>query len=187
MRKITILIAALLLAFLAACRSEPPLAVLGEVPSFRFTAQDGRQFDRAALDGNLWVADFIFTRCHGPCPLMSAKMSRLQKAVADYPDVRLVSFTIDPDHDTPKVLAEYASRYRADPARWVFLTGDKWALDSLGRDHFKVHSIDGSMVHSTRFVLLDRRSRIRGYYSSEDEGVIERLAADIRRLRREPA
>lgn len=187
MRKTPFFFAALPLMFLAACRSEAPLPVLGEVPDFQFTAQDGREFNRASLDGNLWVADFIFTNCHGPCPLMSSRMSRLQKAVAEYPDVRLVSFTIDPDRDTPEVLASYAQRYQADPKRWFFLTGDKWELDSLGRDHFKLHMIDESLSHSTRFVLLDRKSRIRGYYSSEEAGVIDRLVTDIRRLRREPA
>ncbi len=187
MRRTTFLFAALPLIFLSACRSEPPLPVLGEVPAFQFIAQDGREFHRASLDGNLWVADFIFTNCRGPCPLMSSRMRRLQSAVAEYADVRLVSFTIDPDNDTPEVLAEYARRYQADPQRWFFLTGDKWALDSLGRDHFKLHTIDENMAHSTRFVLLDRQSRIRGYYSSEEGDVIDRLVADIRRLRRERA
>lgn len=185
MPKYTLLLTALV--FLAGCRNEPPLPVLGEVPPFQFTDQDGRQFRRASLDGNLWVADFIFTNCHGPCPLMTTKMRRLQDAVAKYPDVRLVSFTIDPDNDTPAVLASYAQRYRADTARWFFLTGDKWELDNLGRDHFKLHTLDASMAHSTRFVLLDRRSRIRGYYSSEEDGMLDRLLADIRRLRQEPS
>jgi protein SCO1 len=177
----------LALAFLtlAACRTEEPLPVLGEAPGFRLLSQDGNGFERASLDGNVWVANFIFTSCQGPCPVMSNRMRRIQTAVADYPDVRLVSFTIDPETDTPPVLAEYAQRYQADPSRWFFLTGDKPVLESLGRDHFKLHTIDETLSHSTRFVLLDRQSRIRGYYSSEEAGSMDRLLADLRRLREE--
>ncbi|HWQ53815.1 MAG TPA: SCO family protein [Bryobacteraceae bacterium] len=174
-----------LVTLLAACRTQPPLPVLGEIPEFHLVAQDGRTFDRSTLDGNIWVADFIFTSCRGPCPLMTNRMRRIQKAVAEYPDVRLVSFSIDPETDTPPVMAEYARRYQADTSRWFFLTGDKPVLDRLGRDDFKLQSIDGTLNHSTRFVLLDRRSRIRAYYSSEEEGAIDRLLADLRRLRKE--
>lgn len=184
-RRIALFAAFLAIAVLAGCRNVPELPVYGEVPAFQLTAQDGREFDRSALDGNVWVADFIFTSCRGPCPLMSNRMRRVQSAVSGFPDVRLVSFTIDPETDTPPVLAEYAKRYQADPARWFFLTGEQKLLDGLGRDHFKLQSIDGALNHSTRFVLLDRRSRIRGYYSSEEEGAIDRLLVDLRRLRGE--
>jgi len=170
---------------LAGCRREPPLPIYGAVPPFSLTAQNGRPFARTALDGQVWVADFIFTTCRGPCPLMSYKMRRLQDVAARYPDVRLVSFTVDPAHDTPAVLAEYAGRYRADPARWFFLTGQPAALDALGRGAFKLQSVDGSLIHSTRFVLVDRRSQIRGYYDSAEDGFLERIAADIAHLREE--
>lgn len=184
-RRFALFAALPLVAILAGCRDKPALPVYGEAPAFRLTAQDGREFHRSALDGNVWVADFIFTSCRGPCPLMSNRMRRVQSAVAGFPDVRLVSFTIDPETDTPPVLAEYAKRYRADPSRWFFLTGERETLDSLGRDHFKLQSMDGTLNHSTRFILLDRRSRIRGYYASEEEGAIDRLLVDLRRLRGE--
>jgi protein SCO1/2 len=169
----------------AACGTGSRLPEYGQVPDFQLVAQNGDTFGRGSLDGNVWVADFIFTTCPGPCPLMSTKMSRIQKAVAQYPDVRLVSFTVDPQHDTPPVLADYARRYQADPTRWFFLTGEPSALNKLGMHAFHLQSIDGSMNHSTRFVLLDRRSRIRGYYESGEDGSLDKLLSDIARLRKE--
>jgi cytochrome oxidase Cu insertion factor (SCO1/SenC/PrrC family) len=84
------------------CFSQKPLKVLGEVPPFELTDQRGHTFTRAALDGHVWVADFIYTTCQGPCPRMSSRMRAMQNATG--PDVRLVSFTVDPDHDTPPAL-----------------------------------------------------------------------------------
>lgn len=176
----------LLLAAAGCARREEALPVYGEIPPFQLTAQDGAAFERTQLDGNIWVADFIFTTCSGPCPRMSAQMRRVQNAVTDLPGVRLVSFTVDPERDTPPVLAEYAKRYQADPRRWFFLTGEQARLHALAREAFKLHNVDGSMDHSTRFVLLDGRSRIRGYYSTaEEDNAVNRLIGDIRRLARE--
>jgi protein SCO1/2 len=174
--------AGLLLA-LAGCHSVPPLPVYGQVAPFRLVSQDGRAFDSTALAGKIWVADFIFTTCTGPCPLMSYKMRRVQEAAAEYPDVMLVSFTVDPKHDTPPVLAEYAHRYQARDDRWRFLTGETATLDRLARYDFKLGNVDGALVHSTRFVLLDGACRIRGYYSTGDgDDAVGRLLADIARL-----
>jgi protein SCO1/2 len=116
---------------------------------------------------------------------MSSQMRQVQNATAEMPDLRLVSFTVDPARDTPEVLAGYARRHRADPARWVFLTGEAEKLNDLGRNTFKLHNVDGSLVHSTRFVLIDRASRIRGYYVNSDDDFFTRLMRDIRRLERE--
>jgi protein SCO1/2 len=162
-----------------------PLPVYGEIPQFRLIAQDGAAFDRARLDGKPWVADFIFTTCTGPCPRMSYLMSRVQQAVKDMPDVRLVSFTVDPEHDTPAVLSEYAKRYRAEPGRWFFLTGDQKTLDRLSLGAFKLGSVDGSLNHSTRLVLVDRKSRIRGYYGLDESAPVAQLLGDLKRLQGE--
>ena len=170
---------------LAGCRKEPPLPVYWQAPAFQLTAQSGQPFDSKSLDGHVWVADFIYTTCPGPCPLMSHHMSELQRQTADMPDVKIVSFTVDPATDTPPVLAEYAKHYKADPSRWYFLTGDQSKLDQIGRDGFKLNPVDGSMIHSVRFTLVDRRMRIRGYYSSDEDGFPAKLVRDIRRLERE--
>jgi protein SCO1/2 len=179
---------ALLMALLTGidgCRSAPPLPVYWKLPDFQLTSQSAQPFDSKSLDGSIWVADFIFTTCPGPCPRMSAQMRGVQTAVASMPDVKLVSFTVDPQHDTPTALAQYAGRYHAEPGRWFFLTGEQTALEALCRNGFKLGDVDGSLVHSTRFVLMDRRSRVRGFYSSSDDGALPRLLHDIRSLRGE--
>jgi protein SCO1/2 len=156
--------------------------VYWQIPAFQLTAQSGQPFDSKSLEGDIWVADFIFTTCPGPCPRMSAQMRGVQSAVAAMPDVKLVSFTVDPKNDTPTALAAYATRYRAEPGRWFFLTGSQPALETLCRNGFKLGDVDGTLVHSTRFVLLDRHSRVRGLYSTSEDGAVPKLLHDIRTL-----
>jgi protein SCO1/2 len=177
---------ALLLAFLlSSCVKPTDLPILGGVPAFQLTAQSGQPFDSESLAGHVWVADFIYTTCPGPCPMMSSQMNRLQSSTADTPDVKLVSFTVDPKHDTAPVLAEYGKHFKAEPARWFFLTGDRAILNDLGLNAFHLNSVDGSLVHSTRFTLVDRQGRIRGYHSSEENGFMPKLLHDVRQLESE--
>ncbi len=171
-----------LLVPLAACRKEPTLPVYWQLPAFQLTAQSGLPFDSQSLAGNIWVADFIFTTCPGPCPRMSSLMRGVQTAVAGMRDVKLVSITVDPKNDTPAALETYARRYHAEPGRWFFLTGEQPALEALCRNGFKLGDVDGSLIHSTRFVLLDRHSRVRGFYSLLEDGAMSRLLHDIRTL-----
>jgi protein SCO1/2 len=180
-----LLAAAAALAALAGCARQKPLPVYGRVPEFTLTAQTGLPFSSSALKGKVWVADFIFTTCMGPCPRMTSQMHWVEQQVAGLPDVRLVSFTVDPAHDTPPVLADYAGRFHADPARWHFLTGPQPALDQLDRYAFKLGNVDGALTHSTRFVLVDARSQIRGYYGTDEQDGLKPLIADIARLARE--
>ncbi len=165
------------------CAPLPPLSVLGDVPQFQLTSQDGQPFHSKALEGRVWVADFIYTTCTGPCPMMSSQMRRLQTQTD--PEVKLISFTVDPAHDTPPVLSEYAKKFKYDPSRWWFLTGEAEKLSSLGRDTFHLNSVDGSMTHSTRFVLVDRKGHIRGYYSTSEDGFLSRLVRDIKTVQNE--
>jgi protein SCO1/2 len=171
-----------LLVFCGCSGKQPPLPVYGQVPGFDLTAETGQPFNRKSLDGKVWVADFIFTTCAGPCPRMSSLMRQAQQVTSSMPDVRLISFTVDPEHDTPAALAEYATRYHAQPERWRFLTGSREALDHLMRDAFKLGNVDGSMIHSTRLVLLDRQSRIRGYYGTSEDDPVVQLVRDIKRV-----
>ena len=169
---------------LAACgRDAGDLPTYNTVPAFTLTDQNGEEFRSAdVLASKIWVADFIFTTCTGPCPRMSARMRRLQTDLADLPDVKLVSFTVDPENDTPEVLAEYAKRFRAEPGRWYFLTGTMEALHELNRDAFMLGDVKGNLDHSTRFVLVDRNGVVRGYYVSGDSDAMDRLQADLRLL-----
>ena len=109
-------------------------------------------------------------------------MNRLQASTASSPEVKLISFTVDPEHDTPAVLADYGKHFKADPSRWNFLTGDRSALNDLGLNSFHLNSVDGSLIHSTRFALIDRQGRIRGYYSSEDDDFLKRILRDLKQL-----
>ncbi|MGH9657452.1 MAG: SCO family protein [Bryobacteraceae bacterium] len=174
--------AAFAVAMLAACGRREPLPVYGEIQDFALTAESGDAFTRRSLDGQVWVANFIFTSCSGPCPRLSSLMRQVQ---ASAPAVRLVSFTVDPERDTPAVLAEYAKKYGAQPGRWVFATGAQEVLHRIKRESFKLGSVDGSLNHSTRLVLVDGRGRIRGYYGTDEESPVRRLVADVKRLREE--
>jgi protein SCO1/2 len=177
------LVAAGLFVALTACRQEPPLPVYWQIPAFQLTAQSGQPFDSKTLEGNVWVADFIYTTCPGPCPRMSSQMRGVQTAVASMPGVKLVSFTVDPKDDTPAILSAYATRYRAEPGRWFFLTGDQATLQTVCRNGFKLGDVDGKMVHSTRFVLVDGQGRVRGFYNpTEDDAAMPKLLHDIRTL-----
>ena len=177
----TALVLALLIG-LAACVKPKPLEMMGQLPPFVLTASTGQPFDSKSLAGHIWVADFIYTNCTGPCPMMSAQMRRIQEQTAsEMPDVKLVSITVDPDRDTPPVLAAYSRHFKVDPARWYFLTGDKDKLTDVGLA-FKLQTIDGSLTHSTRFVLVDRLMQIRGYYTTGEDGFMPRLMHDLRQL-----
>lgn len=174
-------LAVLALVGLAAC-SHPPLAVLGQIPQFDLVSQDGQPFHSQALAGKIWVADFIYTTCPGPCPRMTSQMREVQDAVVQIPDVRLVSFSIDPANDTPPVLAAYGKTHGASESVWYFLTGSLSTIGMLDRDAFKLGAIDGTLQHSTRFVLVDRQGRIRGYYDTSESGAIAKVISDIRTL-----
>ena len=161
----------------------------GAVPAFQLTNQDGRSFGSGDLANKIWIADFIFTSCPGPCPIISSRMSELQKPLENT-DVHLVSFTVDPDKDTPQVLRNYANRMRAQPGRWDFLTGNRSAIYDLSAKGFKLGVADGSdemgmPVHSTRIVLVDRHGQIRGYYDGTAADAVTKLIADTRHLLRE--
>src|SRR5947208_7837205 len=161
----------------------------GSVPSFQLTNQNGQPFGSPQLAGKIWIADFIYTMCPGPCPMISTRMSELQKPL-EKTDVHLVSFSVDPEKDTPDVLRGYGEKLHADPERWDFLTGPKSAIYKLSHVGFKLALSDGSdeagiPVHSTRMVLVDRHGQIRGYYEAMEADAVTKLLADTNHLLRE--
>jgi len=161
----------------------------GTIPSFQLVNQNGQPFGSPQLAGKIWIADFIYTTCPGPCPMISSRMSELQKPL-EKTDVRLVSFSVDPEKDTPQVLRGYAEKLQADPERWNFLTGPKSVIYKLSHDGFKLAVSDGSdeqgiPVHSTRMVLVDRHGQIRGYYDATEADAVTKLVADTNHLLRE--
>lgn len=170
----------------------PDFPVYGKVPYFLLTDQRSERLGSADLKGKLWIANFIFTRCAGPCPLMSAHMRSLQEDFESTEDVHLVSFSVDPDYDTPPVLSEYALRFRANPEKWAFLTGDKTEIFDLSQHAFHLgasdvpeedrKSVGQSVMHSQKFILVDRAGRIRGYYDSTQAEQLKKLKLDARSL-----
>ncbi len=173
-------------SLITGCTARASLPSYSTVPDFTLTDQNGRPFASAsALRGQVWVADFIYTNCPGPCPRMSSQMHQVQTALAGSDGLMLVSFTVDPARDTPEVLATYARHFQAQPGRWFFLTGSQATLHHLSRDVFMLGDIDGTLEHSTRFVLIDRASHIRGYYLTSEDDAIPRLIADAKGLLRE--
>ena len=176
------LVAGLLLNY-SACSRREPLGEFNLIPPFELVDQTGAPFSSVAqLAGKVWIADFVFTNCNGPCPRMGSQMRQVQKALAGVQDVRLVSFTVDPARDTPNVLAAYAQRYSAQPGRWYFLTGSPATLNALSLDAFMLSRLTTQLDHSTRFVLVDRRGRVRKYYDTTEAGSIDALIADARDL-----
>jgi cytochrome oxidase Cu insertion factor (SCO1/SenC/PrrC family) len=164
------------------------ISFYGAVPSFQLVNQDGERFGSAQLKGKIWIADFIFTACPGPCPMISSRMSELQKPL-EKTDVHLVSFTVDPEKDMPEVLHGYAEKLHAQPKRWDFLTGPKSAIYDLSRNGFKLAASDsegnGIPVHSTRMILVDRHGEIRAYYEATAPDAVTKLLADTSHLLRE--
>lgn len=157
------------------------LANFGKAPEFSFTERSGQPFPKENLLGKPWIADFIFTSCAGQCPLMSLQMKKFQTLFPSETGFRFVSFTVDPDRDTPEVLAQYADRYEAEKERWFFLTAPKEESNRVLKEFF-LSPVEQPAMHSVRFVLVDREGQIRGYYDSSDPGSINQLIYDAKVL-----
>ncbi len=168
----------------AAGPQEAPLPVFGSVAAFDLTERSGSRLSLGDLQGKPWVASFIFTNCPNQCPMMSHKMSLLQQTLPA--DVRLVSFSVDPERDSPEALAKYAADFKAEEARWLFLTGNKGSIAEV-LTSFHMNNSDDPNLHSLRFVLVDDQSVIRGYYDSSDKEALKKLANDVQALKREAA
>ncbi len=150
---------------------------------------DGKVFSSDELKGKVWVVDFIFSHCAGSCPMLSQKMRDLQEAWKGNPDLRLVTFTVDPERDTAPVLKQYAEDYRADTSQWVFLTGKKDDIYQTIRDGFREIAARDEQagpgfdfIHTTRMVLVDGNGEIRGLYDGEDDKDVQKLRQDIQYL-----
>jgi cytochrome oxidase Cu insertion factor (SCO1/SenC/PrrC family) len=154
------------------------------VADFTLTERSGRKISRDDLKGKVWIASFVFTRCTGPCPSVTSMMARLQSALAYEKDVRLVTFTVDPERDNPEELCKYADVRQADKERWLFLTGDEREIHRLLQESFKVGAARNEkarpgdeFTHSTRLAVVDRDGNVRSYFQgmfeSEDQAAAE--------------
>ena len=176
------------------------MPVLGPVADFMLTNQDGAATTLAALSNRVWVADIIFTRCAGSCPIMSRQMASLQAALPPTSRARLVTLTTDPDFDTPPVLKKYSERFGANSNRWTFLTGPKLEIGKLAANSLKLSAVPVKpeeqkdpadlFIHSTIFVVVDKQARLRGTFETEGDGVdwtnaLSRIVTAVNQLEHE--
>jgi protein SCO1/2 len=157
------------------------LPILGQVADFTLTNQDERVTTLDDLTNRVWVADIIFTRCAGACPVMTSQMKQLQEALPPSSPARLISLTTDPDYDSPVILQRYAQHYGANSNRWLFLTGSKKQLAGLAATSLKLGATPVALadqkspvdlfIHSTIFVAVDKHARLRGIFETQGDGI----------------
>jgi protein SCO1/2/putative membrane protein len=183
-----------LLVAVACAGCSAPADDFGPVPAFTLTERNGQTITRADFQGKVCIVGCVFTRCTGACPQITGVMARLQHELRDQPDVLLVSLSVDPDHDTPAVLRDYADRQGAKPDRWLFLTGPKADVYELIEKGFRLKVLErqgaertpGNEVdHSNRLVLVDRQGRQRGYFDATDSQKVEELLKIVPALSRD--
>ena len=166
-------------------KSEVPVSksAAASVPDFSLTTQQGEPLTLSDMKGKIWVADFIFTNCPTICPAMTQEMARLQSEFVADP-VYFVSFSVDPERDTSRVLSRYATAYGADERRWHFLTGDKTHIYQLAEEGFSLAAGHNGteILHSTRFVLITPDGNIYGHYDSRSKPALLRLRRDVKAL-----
>ena len=191
--RLLILVAALVLAVGVACRPQSSLPVLWQGPEFALTDQTGRPFASSDLAGKVVVANFVFTSCTDVCPLLTGTMARVRDELRSArllgDKAMLVSFSVDPEQDTPAALAEYGGRFDADPAEWKFLTGERRQIDDLLTLGYKVGApprvpkpgAAPEIVHTNRFALVDAQGQVRALLRG-DELDVPGLVEEVRRL-----
>jgi protein SCO1 len=182
-------------------RPGQPLPVIQTLAPFTLTNQLAQPVTLDSLRGRVWVGDIIFTRCAGPCPVMTRQMREVQDALPAASRAQLITLTTDAPHDTPEVLKGYAAKYYADPARWQFLTGDPRAVATLAIDGLKLTVLAKPtaertdpadlFVHSTIFVVVDKLGRLRAAYETQGDhvqwpAVKEQILATVKQLEAEP-
>jgi protein SCO1 len=158
------------------------LDVYGHVTDFALENQDGVSVTLEAMKGKVWVADFIFTSCAGICPVMSKNMAALQDAFTEFPDVQLVSISVDPETDTQEELRKYGERFGSNPEQWSFLRGETEDILALAREGMLIGSGDEPVNHSSKFILIDAGGNLRGFYTGTETEDINRLIGDIHTL-----
>jgi len=178
-----------------------PLPIIGQIADFTLTNQDGQLTTLADLTNHVWVADIIFTRCAGPCPIMTGKMKKLEDALPQTCGAKLVTLTTDPDYDSPAVMKKYGEHFGAAFSRWTFLTGTKTEIAALASGSLKLSAVPVKpedqknaadlFIHTTIFVIVDKHAQLRGIFETGGEGiewtsVQPRVIAAIGQLEREP-
>jgi len=161
------------------------LPYLGEIQNFVLTSSSDERVGRDDFNDKIWIADFIFTTCGSICPKMTSNMASLHRSYALEDDIRFVSVSVNPEYDSPSVLKGYAKKYNADTSKWYFLTGKRKDIQRLAVESFKVGSVKEPIFHSDRFILVDHKGLIRGYYEGTQMKAVQQLFKDIAKLLKE--
>ncbi len=173
------------------------MVTINTIPDFTFVNQEGDTISENYYDGKVYVVEFFFTTCPSICPVMNTNMLKIQEAFKDEDDFGIASFSIDPEHDTPEVLKQYAESYGVNHPHWNFLTGNKKDILKLSNEGFKLYAAEtpeaeGGFEHSGMFALVDKNGNIRSridengnpiiYYNGLEEEGIQMLIEDIKKL-----
>jgi protein SCO1/2 len=187
-----IVIVAIVAGFVVSKVSVKPLPIYNDVPQFTLTNQNGASVTLDSLRGQIWIADCIFTRCPSQCLRLSTHMKELQAKLPK--DIKLVSLTTDPSYDTPAVLKKYGANFSSDD-NWLFLTGDKRVINTVAVEGLKLavqetpeqdrENPNDLFIHSTKFVLIDRHGRVRGYFDGDDPQSSDQILSSVQQLLKE--
>ncbi|MBP6638785.1 MAG: SCO family protein [Bacteroidia bacterium] len=168
-------------------------SVIKTVGKFSFVSQTGNTITQDSLRGKIWVADVFFTTCTSICPKLSQGLQKIQTAFADDPEVKLVSFSVDPEYDSLSILQAYAAQYGARPHQWYMLTGNKTDLYKVEHEDFFFSATEDEdktikFVHDNTLRLVDKEGRFRGgFYDGTNPVEVDSVIADIKRLKNEYA
>ena len=154
----------------------------GPAPKISLVDSDGNDFSSDLLAGKIWIANFFFTRCNGPCPIQTAHLKRLRSKFDAETNIHFVSITVDPKHDSSEVLKEYSEKHAKDDSKWHFLTGDLEKIVELMNEGFNLGSGSEPIYHSSRLILIDKSGEIRGFYRGTELPEIKKLEARVKEL-----
>jgi protein SCO1 len=165
--------------------------VFHTLSDFTLTDQNGKAVNKSLITGKIHIADFIFTRCPGQCPMMSKEMVRVQEVFEKEKSLVILSYTVDPEHDTPEVLKNYAENLGAIPGKWYFLTGDKKEIYRMALKQYFVTAkeektnssqLEDKFVHTDKMILIDTEGQIRGFYNGTDNAEVDKLILETKVL-----
>ncbi|WP_099157916.1 SCO family protein [Virgibacillus ndiopensis] len=176
---------------LSACGDKYEGDLSYEVNDFSYTNQNGESVSKSELDGKFWIADFIYTSCKTECPPMTYNMQKLQQQLkeADLEDVQLVSFSVDPETDTPEVLKAYGESRGINFANWNFLTGyDIKTIKEFSIKSFKTpleKTDEGDFMHGINFFLVSPEGNAIEQYNGMERENMEKIVEDIKKLKQD--